>query len=98
MLGTPTATKAPPVDSSRSALEFVHRLLATPNAGQPDLAGLLAGLADAFAVAAAGLATLPDGVPLSVHPAPADPRSANCRYRGATSRSFSNRFTAQAPP
>ncbi|HWG42994.1 MAG TPA: response regulator [Gemmataceae bacterium] len=72
MLGTPTAMKAP-VDSSRSALEFVHRLLATANTDQPNLAGLLGELAAAFAVSSAGLATLPDSVPLCIHPAPAEP-------------------------
>jgi signal transduction histidine kinase/CheY-like chemotaxis protein len=71
MLGTPTAMKAP-VDSSRSALEFVHRLMAISNADQPDLAGLLGELTAAFAVSSAGLATLPDGVPLGIHPASAE--------------------------
>src|SRR5579872_6789140 len=64
MLGTP------PHDSSRSAMDYIHRLLAAPPTGQPDLAGLLGELAAAFSAPAAGLATLPEGMVLGTHPAP----------------------------
>ncbi len=72
MLGTPTVSQAPPADSSRSALEFIHRLLAAPEGGPSTPEELLGGLATAFGASAAGVATLPEGVPLSIHPATAN--------------------------
>ena len=72
MQGTPVISKVPPQDSSRSALDFVHRLLSATPSGPNDLTGLLGELAAAFSAPAAGLATLPDGAVLGVHPAPAD--------------------------
>jgi len=57
MLGAPAGSPESPADSSRAVLEFVHRLLASPSAEQPALAGLLGDLATAFA-APAGLAPL----------------------------------------
>lgn len=71
MRGTPTETPPAAIDSSRSALEFVHRLLTAPNTAQPNLFDLLGELAAGFAAPAAGLAMLPEGVPLHIHPAPA---------------------------
>jgi signal transduction histidine kinase/CheY-like chemotaxis protein len=68
MFGTPTGPQAPPADSSRSALEFLHGLLAMPPGTRTSLGGLLGGLAHAFGASAAGVATLPEGVPLSIHP------------------------------
>jgi signal transduction histidine kinase/CheY-like chemotaxis protein len=73
MQGTPAVAKAPPHDSSRSAVDFVHRLLAAPPTGWPDLSGLLGELAAAFTAPAAGLATLPEGTVLGIHPVPATP-------------------------
>jgi signal transduction histidine kinase/CheY-like chemotaxis protein len=73
MLGTPTVPQAPPVDSSRSALEFIHRLLASAEGGPATPGDLLGGLAAAFGASAAGVATLPEGVPLCSHPASANP-------------------------
>lgn len=64
---------APPADSSRSALEFIHRLLAAPEGGSATPDDMLSGLAVAFGASAAGVATLPEGVPLSIHPATANP-------------------------
>ena len=58
----------PPLDSSRSALEFIHRLLILPAEEQTNLSGLLEELSSAFAVSGAGLATFPEGVPLSFYP------------------------------
>ncbi|MGH7173098.1 MAG: ATP-binding protein [Gemmataceae bacterium] len=49
-----------PLDSSRSALDFVHRLLVLPAEEQNNLDGLLDELTAAFAVSAAGFATFPD--------------------------------------
>jgi signal transduction histidine kinase/ActR/RegA family two-component response regulator len=60
----------PPLDSSRSVLEFVHRLLFRVAEDHAHLAGLLEELSAAFTASAAGLATFPEGVPLSIHPAP----------------------------
>jgi signal transduction histidine kinase/CheY-like chemotaxis protein len=54
-------------------MDFAHRLLAAPPAGQPDLSGLLGELAAAFSAPTAGLATLPEGTVLGIHPAPAIP-------------------------
>jgi signal transduction histidine kinase/CheY-like chemotaxis protein len=59
-------------DPSRSALEYLHGLLQLPPRDQPDPDRLLAGLAGAFGVRAAGLVGLPEGVPLFRHPGPAD--------------------------
>jgi CheY-like chemotaxis protein/nitrogen-specific signal transduction histidine kinase len=50
-------------DSSRKALDLVHRLLSLPAAAQPGLAELLAQLADAFGATGAGLAPLPPAAP-----------------------------------
>jgi CheY-like chemotaxis protein/nitrogen-specific signal transduction histidine kinase len=50
-------------DSSRKALDLVHRLLSLPAAAQPSLADLLAQLADAFGATDAGLAPLPEAAP-----------------------------------
>jgi signal transduction histidine kinase/ActR/RegA family two-component response regulator len=58
----------PPGDRSRAALDFAHRLLAAPATDWPGLDRLLADLAAAFAAAAAGLATLPDGALLARSP------------------------------
>ncbi len=68
MQGTPAISKAPPHDSSRSALDFVHRLLTAPATAQTDLTGLLGELAAAFTAPTAGLATLPEGALLRIHP------------------------------
>ncbi|HTU19309.1 MAG TPA: response regulator [Gemmataceae bacterium] len=66
----PVSPQAPSFEASRFALELVHRLLALPAEEQASLAGLLEELSIAFAASAAGLATFPEGVPLSIHPAP----------------------------
>jgi signal transduction histidine kinase/FixJ family two-component response regulator len=63
-----TASVAPSVDSSQEALAFLHRLLSRPVAEQPALADLLAELATAFAAPRAGLAALPDGAAVALHP------------------------------
>lgn len=55
-------------DSRTSALDFVHRLLLRCPGDQPALAGLLAELATAFDVPAAGLASLPEGRTVVRHP------------------------------
>jgi signal transduction histidine kinase/CheY-like chemotaxis protein len=68
MLGTPTETQVPPLDSSRSALDFVHRLFLSTGKEYSSPAELLRALADAFVAPGAGLASFPDGVPLSIHP------------------------------
>lgn len=68
MLGTPTETQVPPLDSSRFALDFVHSLLLSKSEEYASLAELLRALADAFFAPGAGLASFPDGVPLSIHP------------------------------
>jgi signal transduction histidine kinase/ActR/RegA family two-component response regulator len=47
-------------DTSRRALDFVHRLLSRTAADQPALEDLLGELATAFAVSGSGLACLPD--------------------------------------
>ncbi|HTU88926.1 MAG TPA: ATP-binding protein [Gemmataceae bacterium] len=62
----------PPLDSSQSALEFIHRLLILPSEEHADLDGLLDELSAAFAATAAGLATFPEGEPLGIHPPPMD--------------------------
>jgi signal transduction histidine kinase/CheY-like chemotaxis protein len=67
MYGTTPAT--PPEDRSRAALDFLHRLLASVSAEQPDLEGLLTDLTAAFAASGAGLARLGDGRLLLRHPA-----------------------------
>ena len=64
---------APPADSSRSALDFIHRLLAAPEGAPSTPDDVLGGLATAFGASAAGVASLPEGVPLSIHPATANP-------------------------
>jgi signal transduction histidine kinase len=51
---------APPPDTSRAALDHVHRLLVALPAEHPALDGLLADLAGAFGATAAGLASLTD--------------------------------------
>jgi signal transduction histidine kinase/FixJ family two-component response regulator len=56
-----TPSAAAKDERSRSALDFIHRLLAASEADQPDLNTLLDGLADAFAASRAGLARLDDG-------------------------------------
>jgi signal transduction histidine kinase/CheY-like chemotaxis protein len=68
MQGTPIDSKAPPIDSSRSVLDFIQRLLTASNGEQPGLGGLLSELMAAFAASGAGVATLPDGAPLAVYP------------------------------
>jgi signal transduction histidine kinase/FixJ family two-component response regulator len=73
MQGTPAISKAPPHESSRSALDFVHRLLTASSTDLADLTGLLGELAAAFSAPAAGLVTLPEGTVLGIHPAPAAP-------------------------
>src|SRR5258707_1202322 len=71
-LAHPVTTE--PIDVSRAALDFVHRLLLRPASEQPDLPGLLAELTAAFQAESAGLALLPDGQPLVRHPSqPAAP-------------------------
>jgi signal transduction histidine kinase/CheY-like chemotaxis protein len=72
MPGTPTNPNEPPLDASRSALEFVHRLLLRSGEEQTTLEALLGELAAAFAAERAGLATFPDGSLLSLHPAPSE--------------------------
>jgi signal transduction histidine kinase/CheY-like chemotaxis protein len=66
MLGTPT------LDTSQSALEFVHRLLSVPAIEQASLDGLLDDLTAAFGATRAGLATFPEVIPLSIRPASAE--------------------------
>jgi signal transduction histidine kinase len=68
MIGLPMSLQTPPRDSSRSALEFIHRLVFLPAEEHPNLDGLLEELSAAFAATAAGLATFPDGAPLCIHP------------------------------
>jgi signal transduction histidine kinase/CheY-like chemotaxis protein len=63
MVGTPIRAEAPPLDSSRSALDFIHRLLST-GAEYSSLTELLAAVVAAFSAPAAGMATYPDGEPL----------------------------------
>src|SRR4051794_20172640 len=58
-------------DTSRSALDFIHRLLAGPASEQPPLDGLLGELAAAFDAPASGLSSLPDGAQHFRHPEPA---------------------------
>jgi signal transduction histidine kinase len=72
MIGLPMSLQTPPLDSSRSALEFIHRLLILPAEEHTNLDALLEELSATFAATAAGLATFPDGVPLCIHPAPID--------------------------
>jgi signal transduction histidine kinase len=68
MIGLPMSLQTPPRDSSRSALEFIHRLVFLPAEEHPNLDGLLEELSTAFAATAAGLATFPEGAPLCIHP------------------------------
>ncbi len=75
MIGTPTSLETPLLDSNRSALEFIHRLLILPAEEHANLEELLGELSAAFTATAAGLATFPECVPLCVHPAPIDARS-----------------------
>src|SRR5262249_30459541 len=90
MHGTRPASPAPPTDSTARALQFVHGLLARPAADQPALRGLLAELAAAFRATEAGLAALPEGIPV-VAPAGAPrpwedapaPLAQACRARAA---------------
>lgn len=60
-----TPAPRPPLDSSRSVLEFLQRLLIQPAEERADLDGLLDGLSAAFAATTAGLATFPEGLPLT---------------------------------
>lgn len=55
-------------DASRSALEFVHRLLVRPAGDHPPLTELLAQLAEAFRTREVGLACLPEGRLVLRHP------------------------------
>jgi signal transduction histidine kinase/ActR/RegA family two-component response regulator len=64
-----TRADGPVTVTSRSALDFVHRLLAKPAVEHPPLPELLAELAAAFAASGAGLASLPDAATLVRHPA-----------------------------
>jgi signal transduction histidine kinase len=64
MLDTPTGLQKPPLDSSRSALDLVHRLLILPSEEHTKLDGLLDELTTAFGATTAGLATFPEGAPL----------------------------------
>ena len=57
----PEANNLSVQDSSRSALDLVHRLLSLSATELPGLDGLLAQLVTAFGASAAGLAALPDG-------------------------------------
>jgi signal transduction histidine kinase len=68
MIGLPMSLQTPPRDSSRSALELIHRLVFLPAEEHPNLDGLLKELSAAFAATAAGLATFPEGAPLCIHP------------------------------
>lgn len=65
-----------PLDSSRLVLEFIHRLLILPAGDQTNLDELLKEFAAAFGASAAGVATYPEGVPLSIHPNPSESPSA----------------------
>ncbi len=67
MIGTPTSLETPLLDSNRSALEFIHRLLILPAEEQANLDELLEELSAAFTATAAGLATFPECVPLCLH-------------------------------
>lgn len=62
--------QASPLDPSRSALDWIHRLVMAPAAEQTDWSALLDSLSAAFTASAAGLATFPEGVPLCIRPAP----------------------------
>jgi signal transduction histidine kinase len=66
MLAPSTESQPPPLDSSRSVLDFVHSLLITPAEEQADLDRLLDELAVAFAISSAGMATFPDGKLISI--------------------------------
>jgi signal transduction histidine kinase/CheY-like chemotaxis protein len=68
MLGVQDEHQQPTPDSSRTVLDCLHRLLVQPASGGSGLAALLAELAGAFGVPAAGLATLPDGATCVRHP------------------------------
>src|SRR5690348_14490507 len=70
MPDTPRSPQASPLDSSRFALEFIHRLLVLPAEEQVSLDALLKELAAAFGASAAGLATFPEGTPVSLYPSP----------------------------
>jgi signal transduction histidine kinase/CheY-like chemotaxis protein len=70
MPDTLTAPVAPLLHSSRSPLDFIHRLLIAPAEEQNDLTGLLNELSAVFDASGAGLATFPEGVPLCIHPSP----------------------------
>jgi|SRR5579884_2209385 len=72
MIGTPTSLETPLLDSNRSVLEFIHRLLILPAEEQVNLDELLEELSAAFMATAAGLATFPECVPLCLHPASMD--------------------------
>jgi signal transduction histidine kinase len=72
MLGAPTKPIRTPLDSSRSVLNFLHRLLLVPAEEQSNLESLLKELSAAFTAAAAGLATFPEGVPLCIYPPSSD--------------------------
>jgi signal transduction histidine kinase/FixJ family two-component response regulator len=62
-------------DTSRAALDFVHRLLSRPPAEQPLLGDLLGELAAAFRSSASGLACLPDCQDFLRFPARREPPS-----------------------
>jgi signal transduction histidine kinase/CheY-like chemotaxis protein len=66
----PVESNLNPPDPSRMALDYLHGLLQRPAREQPDLERLLAELAQAFGVPAAGLVGLPEGAPLLRHPGP----------------------------
>jgi CheY-like chemotaxis protein len=61
MLDVQEERHPPTPDSSRAALDCIHRLLAQAPSAAPSLAGLLAELVGAFGVRGGGLATLPTG-------------------------------------
>jgi signal transduction histidine kinase/DNA-binding NarL/FixJ family response regulator len=69
MLGTQGEVQTATADHGRRALDVVHRLLMLPAAAPLGLNSILAELAAAFEVPAAGLATLPEGAVCVRHPA-----------------------------
>jgi signal transduction histidine kinase/DNA-binding NarL/FixJ family response regulator len=67
MLGAEADRLSFPAEASRSALDFLHALLAGMPADMPPLGSLLAGLAKAFGAAGAGIAVLPEGTLVERH-------------------------------
>lgn len=74
MSGMSTALQKPPLDTSQSALGFIHRLLSLPAEEQPGLHDILDELTVAFGANAAGLATFPESIPMC-YPSASCPRA-----------------------